>query len=1248
MDQLLPLLPSLLDASSEEGISGFLRQRPELIDGLLEEETVYNIISLMQTAQQQGAPQAAELLKRLAVMLITVAQISGREWALTTGPKPAEREPQDSWPRLARAYLARLKPELLEAAIDAARRDGEAEAAALLLHFRRKDFEQLFQLAEKMFGALRAAGREEEALTVALLGLDPRASMAGNFMYYPVEQQAEALRIGLEASRQAAHFAGSIGDEECQAFYLMSLGNGWTEARHFAEAESAYEEALSKYRALAAVDIRTYANDVARVLNNLGTVRHAAGHVVEAEAAFEESLRMWRELSSAEPGLYEHEVARTLNNLGNLRRDLRRLAEAEAAFREALLEYENLDERRRHRYESEAARALINLGNVLVNLRRLEEAEAAYGESLRRYRVLNEGRPRAFEADIAMTLNNLASVRQTLGKLEEAEEVYKESLASYRELAEGHWQSYAPRVADVLDGLGSVRRDMRKLEEAESALEESLVIRRRLAAAEPQAYDAHIASALNNLGNVLRDLRRTAEAETALEEALSKYRSLASSNPQAHLHNVAMALINLGSVRRDLNKTSEAEAAFEESLALYRRLAADQPRVFESEVATALNGLGAARHEAGKTDEAEACYAEALAIYRELSGRRSGYDRQICWALTNLGNLCRTGEKTKKAQAWYGEALEISRRQGLPVERSIASFALGEYAVVGRSWEEAEQLLREAVGQVEGLRTEAQNLSRRGQVLREYVHVYERLMFCLLRQGKNDEALAVAEQGRSRTINDLLASREFRPRDEKLARARDSLLVRARALEDRERYLRERLSAGRTDGEQESDVLRQLGAVRRERIEAGSELEELGRTIGRAEPDFLPYARSLSADEIKQVAVEARAALLLFRVTEFGSFVFIVFPDGEMDVVEIPDFRAEDFEQMLVESEGGEPVGGWSVLYYRRQRGAWLDFMVDALKRLYRDLLEPVRTRLRERSEHMNGSKRLVIVPNRGLAILPLHACLWEEGGRAIYLSDEYVCAYAPSVYILKRSLSRRRRLEKQDSLLGLFNPDGDDPARRLAFSEWECDEIERLFGGRCSMRRGGAATKESLFSESSKHQLLHFSCHGKYELDAPLQSSLVLSREGLSLGEVMARMDLRHTWLTVLSACETSLGDFREIADEQYGLPLGFMAAGTPTVWGALWSVSDQSTALLMMKAYEALSAEDGADKPEALRLAQLWLRDVTREELLPLIEKRLSESEGDTGEWERLVAFRRYVKTRERPFAHPYFWAGMQCVGL
>ena len=141
---------------------------------------------------------------------------------------------------------------------------------------------------------------------------------------------------------------------------------------------------------------------------------------------------------------------------------------------------------------------------------------------------------------------------------------------------------------------------------------------------------------------------------------------------------------------------------------------------------------------------------------------------------------------------------------------------------------------------------------------------------------------------------------------------------------------------------------------------------------------------------------------------------------------------------------------------------------------------------------------------------------------------------------------------------------------------------------------------------------------------------------------------DLPSAWLVVLSACETALVNPAELADEHFGLALGPLYAGAPTVWGTLWAVGDVATGLLMGKAYELLRA--GKSKAEALREAQLWLRDLTAAQAQEILEAQAAAAGQPTREValtemtrmalaQLLPVQRRFalMDDTERPFAHP-----------
>lgn len=92
---------------------------------------------------------------------------------------------------------------------------------------------------------------------------------------------------------------------------------------------------------------------------------------------------------------------------------------------------------------------------------------------------------------------------------------------------------------------------------------------------------------------------------------------------------------------------------------------------------------------------------------------------------------------------------------------------------------------------------------------------------------------------------------------------------------------------------------------------------------------------------------------------------------------------------------------------------------------------------------------------------------------------------------------------------------------------------------------------------------------------------------------------------LIVASACETAVYDVTRAPDEALGLPAGLLYAGATTVIGSLWSIFDQSTALIVSRFYanhfhgDPDDGEGPMPVARALARAQRWMRDASAEEL-------------------------------------------------
>jgi CHAT domain-containing protein len=443
----------------------------------------------------------------------------------------------------------------------------------------------------------------------------------------------------------------------------------------------------------------------------------------------------------------------------------------------------------------------------------------------------------------------------------------------------------------------------------------------------------------------------------------------------------------------------------------------------------------------------------------------------------------------------------------------------------------------------------------------------------------------------------------------------------------------------------------------------GRTIHDLMITKGIEADRFKP--EPLRFPEIQDLARRLEKVLVMFRVTERGTFAFTVDAEGALDLTGAPEFTSKRLQELVVEKEDKTLAGGWHGSYSRyrtsqdeagrlmaKQKRAeasslmreaserWLGTMESTLRTLSDELM------LRVFDKLPKGSK-VALVPNGALNVLPLHACSRTVDGRKRYLLEEYEISYVPNCNILDLCLKREAERRDRGRLLAVANP---APPYDLVFSEWEVEEIAKHFDQRDVYVK--AEVKGALLERMAESGVLHLATHGVHDLGSSFDSRLRMG-EGtdLTLGEVFERVRLARCWLVCLSACESGLVDYRDVADEFIGLQAGFLYAGAPTVVASLWSIADYTTALLMMKLYSGIY-EKGMGKVAALRGAQLWLKELTAREALDQVKSKEDVLEyGERIGREDLSRMRRRISLEDadaKPFAHPYFWAGFQAFGV
>ncbi len=313
--------------------------------------------------------------------------------------------------------------------------------------------------------------------------------------------------------------------------------------------------------------------------------------------------------------------------------------------------------------------------------------------------------------------------------------------------------------------------------------------------------------------------------------------------------------------------------------------------------------------------------------------------------------------------------------------------------------------------------------------------------------------------------------------------------------------------------------------------------------------------------------------------------------------------------------------------------------------------------------QQLEGITELILIPHRDLHRFPIHALF----------SRDFVVSYLPSAAV---GLSLQHRFtplgRKRGSLnagdlaiLSTENPDSviidkngqEQKLDSLLAAKIESQIICRMFDQSTPLKKNAATLDAVKTLLQQSHNIFHFTGHGSYNFDNPLESNLYLSNtDRLTVKEII-QLDLSKYELICLSACETALTDKQAILAEYVGLTSGFMRAGVGSVVSTLWPVESNASALLMIYFYQRWREADDC-LPVALANAQKWLREATREDLAAWSQREIDNISENSAELSvDEVSQRRFFKSirqelatieLDRPYQHPYYWAAFTITGL
>ncbi len=875
------------------------------------------------------------------------------------------------------------------------------------------------------------------------------------------------------------------------------------------------------------------------------------------------------------------------------------------------------------------AAALHLLGYSLQSLGRPAEASGWYRRALS-MRLATLG-PR--DPETLWSLNNLANTRVSLGDHDGAVRLHQRCLALRVEA----FGAGGIEEAHSLHNLGWTQQEAGRPAAAIPFYERALAIRRvRLGPRHPdylltlsnqanaraalhdfakaRVAHAHIVkvsqevfgrrhvttlSALHNVAHVEQEAGELAKAKLIYEEVLVGRRArLGERHPDT-----LQTLGNLSNLHVSL-RDHEAGIAGHERVVRAVRARAGATAL---ELASALHGLGYACQEGGQGEKARRAYEDALALVLRASG--PGH-RLYALTWSNLANLYMQEGDLHRAEALHRRALAAYRDALGPGHPSVAR-VLANLAIVSRiagRLDEAGRLLGEAGA-----------MDPPPLICDFHRHLAKLALF----RGRRGDAIlhaAASLHRMRRAMEPALGALSGRQRASFVSTISEciELLLSASHPGDPAAPLYEAVLslkgflASHTAEERElpdtPDVRELLDDLRLAR-------GELAAAASRPDAEVGPVERRKESLEVRLARLSEgyRRLRAIRRPTASG--VAAALPAGHALVEFVRYFHSTPLP-LSVEPFFNEPRyiafilrKGAPAVMVRLGAAAPIDAAVaawrkkadesgvadaDAARELRRRVWLPVEARL-------GGLKAVLIAPDGGLSGLPFAALPGGKPGRE--LLDEYAIGYLTSGRQLL-DLSAVSHPERKGALL-VGDPAFGSGWGGLPGSRAEVARVQALFrnrDGAASLLVGGEATRAALLASLTKAppRWLHLATHGTFdpagkevlERNPLLSAGLVLAGGERLTAEEVSGLDLRGVELAALSACETGLGRLAGWQGVQ-GLQRGFHQAGARSVAASLWSVNDAATSLLMEQFYSRLWGEGRPSKAEAMRQAQLFVRD-------------------------------------------------------
>lgn len=742
---------------------------------------------------------------------------------------------------------------------------------------------------------------------------------------------------------------------------------------------------------------------------------------------------------------------------------------------------------------------------------------------------------------------------------------------------------------------------------------------------------------LNNIGVAYLRLGSLKKAEEYIQKTTELSRELKLKRK------IATSLSNLGTVYARLKQYDKAIGYFEQAMPML-----EEQRNYRFQVTTNYYH-GTVRREMGELDRAIELHTEAIRIARAAHTPKFEARAQIELGLDLLAQ-----NKSDAALTNFQESLTIARTVKAREEEFAALDGLmqsynrlNQKAMAIFYGKQSINLLQETRGEIVKFEKDVQT-----NFVKDNEQTYRQLAETLIAEGRIPEANQVLAMLKEEELSGFV--RRDAKEIENLAKRAD--------LRPNERTALEKYALFSSKVTQIGAELAKLDEARRlvttnETFAEQSRYDELSAQLKDANTAFRIFLEKDLAAELgkeKKKEIEQDRALQ-GKLKDWGAGtvaistvigedryrVILTTPNAQIDgktEIKAADLNAKIFafrEALLNPTIDPKPLG----------------------KELYDVLIKPI-----ENDLEASNAKTLLWSLDGTLRYIPI-AALWDGNQ---YLVQKYQNVIVTST--TRQSL--QADVNKNWQILGAgvtkaSEVTDQNTAQKYAFDELKsvAKELTAIVGDSKSPK--GVSLLDAAFTENAlkneltqtandkrKYNVVHFATHFRLGSDTADSFLLLGNNQALTLAEVAdsPEMNLNGVELVTLSACNTGFGGLQnnQILTENNGKEVDSLAQfielrGAKSVMATLWSVADESTAILMGEFYKLQKENQTATKAEILRQAQLELLygKYTPEQA---IDKNRSESVRFGASAKTMPKF---VKDEKAPFAHPFYWSPFVLIG-